>query len=191
MREVNKPIEATSPGEIQKKLDGMGDYVKMSYLQRALKSGLDFETKKFVFLKLAEIYDKKKMFLEAAKCMKSAADINTTFVGKIKDFMSAVELYIKAGDYLEADRLFGQTLALGNSREKSEMKSMLKNFYLDQAKLYINYDKRNQAKKAFEKVLTLDLEIGERNEVQKSLLELYEKLGNIREYYKLKNQINK
>ena len=189
MRVIDKPIAEKSKGEIEKRLTDMGDYVKMSYLQRASRSGLDYDTKKFVLLRLAGIYEARRMFLEAAKMIKIAAEINTTFRDKIRDYMKAVELYIKGGSYTEADNLFSQALALGNSKEKHEIKKNFKSYYLNQGKFYLNNDKRNYAKVVFEKALTLDLDMNERKEVQEHLLGLYDKLGLVREYYSLKNSV--
>ena len=142
-----KPIGEKNRVEIEQKLNTMGDYVKMNYLQRALKSPIDFDTKKFVLVKLTEIYDKSKMYLEAARMMKSGAEINTTFKDKMKDYMKAVEYYIKGGDYAEADRIFAQALALASEREKVDLKTILKGIYYNQAKNYSMADKRNYTKR--------------------------------------------
>ena len=189
MRVVDKPISEMSKAEIEKKLDGMGDYVKMSYLQRALKSNLDFDTRKFVLIRLSGIYEVRKMFLEAAKTFKTAAEINTTFAQKMNDFMKVADLYIKGNDYVEADRMFAQALALASDKQKKELKNNFKNFYLTQAKIYLSNDKRNYARLAFEKCLTLELDAQEKTEVQNQLLELYNKLGLVRDYYNLKESM--
>ena len=189
MHRVDKPIPEKSKSEIEKRLQGMGDYVKMSYLQRALGSNLDFDTRKFVLIKLAEIYEKRGMFLEGAKMLKGAAEINTTFKKKSEDYMQVVDLYIKGGDYIEADRMFGQAVALCKGREKEEMKKQLKDFYINQAKSHLSNDKRNYARLALEKALTLDLDSEDKKYAHEQLLELYNKLGLIKEYYSLKNNI--
>ncbi|MEK6825139.1 MAG: hypothetical protein AABY02_04775, partial [Nanoarchaeota archaeon] len=85
-------IQERTKQDIQTKLAKMGDYVKIDYLCRALSSGLDFETRKFVLLELSKLYESRSMYLEAGKLMKNAAEINTTFKGKITDFMKSVEL---------------------------------------------------------------------------------------------------
>ena len=63
---VDKPITERTRTEIDAKLKTMGEYVKMSYLQRAAKSQLDFDTRKFVLLELTRIYEQKGMFLDAS-----------------------------------------------------------------------------------------------------------------------------
>jgi len=187
---VDRPIAERTRAEIEKRIAGMGDYVKMSYLQRALKSGLDFDARRFVLLTLGKIYEERKMFLEAARIIKAAAEINITFKDKMRDFMRAVELNIKAGDYAESDRIFAQALALGNTQEKFEIKMHRKNYYLKQGKELVSKDKRNNAKLIYEKLLTLELAMNEKKEAQNVLLELYKRLGNIRDYYNLKGKID-
>ncbi len=189
MRIVDKPIDEKTPGEIEKRIEGQGDFVKMSYLQRALNSRLGLDARKFVLLRLAGIYEDRKMFMEASKSIRDAAEINVTFRDKIRDFMKSVELSIRGGDYLEADRTFAKALALGNSLEKLEMKGNFKNYYLNQAKFLLNKDKRKHSKEIYERILALDLDIGERRQVQKILLGLYEKLGMVREFYSLKKTL--
>ncbi len=175
--------------EIEAKLAGMGDYVKMDYLQRSLKSGLDFETKKFVMVRLASIYESRKMFLEAARLMKFAADINTTFKGKMQDYMKSVQLFIRGGDYDESDRVLKQAIVCGNEQEKRDMKENVKKYYSEQAEIYMSADKRNQAKKTYEKMLSLNLSGYEKSDIQKKLLSLYEKLGMIKDYHNLKQNM--
>ena len=189
MHRVDKPISEKSKGEIERELEGKGDYVKMSYLQRALKSKLDFDTKKFCMLRLAGIYEARRMYLESARLIKTSADINTTYKAKIGDFMKSVQLYIRGGNYAEADLVFRQTLALGNDREKEEMKNNFKSYYMTQAKFFLSNDRRNYSRIVFEKVLSLNLSVHEKKEVQEHLLGLYGKLGMIREYYKLKKSM--
>lgn len=183
-------IQERSRQEIDAKLATMGDYVKIDYLQRALSSGLDFDTKKHVMTILSRLYESKAMYLESARLLRNAADINTTFKAKINDFMKSIELYIKGGNYSEADFVFQQTLALATEIEKPGLRTLLKNYYAAEAKNFLRVDKRNQAKKAYEKLLTLDLSAPEKHDVQQQLLALYEKLGNIRDYFKLKESMN-
>ena len=72
--------------EIEARLSTMGDYVKMEYLNDCLKKITDFETRRFVMIRLADIYEAKKMFLEAGKLFRKIAEINTSTSNKISDF---------------------------------------------------------------------------------------------------------
>ncbi len=184
---MNMEIKERSRQEIEARLGKMGDYVQIDYLQRALSTHLDFDTRKFVLTKLASMYEDKGMILEAAKLMKSAAEINTTFKTKIQDYMKTVELYVRGGSFQDADLMFAQALALGNEREKGDMKSSYKKYYTDLAQFHMQRDKRQLARKTYEKLITLDLSPAEKKAAQDSLLQLYQKLGNIRDFYRLRD----
>lgn len=178
--------------EVEAKLAIVGDYVKMDYLQACLKKPLDFDTKKFVLVKLAEIYDSKKMFLEAGKMMRNAAEINTTYEGKMQDFMKSFEMLVKGGFFDEAEVSFTKALICATELQKKRIKARKKEMYLAQAQEFLKKDKRKHAVETFERILEMpDLLPNERQEVQKNLLDLYEKLGKIREYYNLKKGANK
>lgn len=183
-----KSMEVKERGrkEIDEKMSKMGDYVKIHYLTKCLKEPLDFDTKRFVLLTLSNLYEDRKMFLEAAKMTLAAAPINVAFVAKMSDFAKAAELFVKAGHLDEADSTYEKTLACGNEREKFEIKRRRIEFYKQQAELQMRNDKRQNALLVYEKMLGLNLMDNEKKEVQKNLLQLYEKLGKIRDYYSLK-----
>jgi tetratricopeptide (TPR) repeat protein len=189
MHIVDKPITERSRTEIDAKIRGMGEYMKMSYLQRAAKSQLDYDTRRFVLLELTKLYEQKGMFLDASKTIRAAADITTTFKDKIAQFMKSVEYSIRGSSFSEAERLFQQALALGNDREKFEMKQAYKRYHYAQAQAYLKADRRNNAKEVLQKMLTLDLTSEEKGKVQNTLLDLYYKLGNVREYHALKDKM--
>ncbi len=186
---MNIKTDGLTKKEIEAKLSSVGDYVKMDYLQSCLKKQLDFDTKRFVLLKLSSIYESSKMYLEAGKLMRIAADINTTFEGKTNDFVKSVELFIKSGNYNEADISFNKAMALANERQKVGIKIKIKDFYKSHSRDLISKDKRKHAMEAYEKILTLDLDPIEKKEVQSNLLDLYQKLGKITDYYSLKKNI--
>jgi tetratricopeptide (TPR) repeat protein len=172
--------------EMEDKIAKVGDYVKMDYLQACLKQNLDFDTRKFALVKLAGIYEPRGMFGDAAKLMNASAEINTTFDGKMKDFMKAAELFIKAGLFDESDVAFGKALACVNEKQKADLKVKRKDMYKVHAKELLKRDKRRNAMEAYEKLASLDLDAQEKNEVQTNLMQLYEKLGRVRDFYTLK-----
>lgn len=179
-------VKERNKREIEAKLSTLGDYVKIDYLASCLQQNIDFETRKFVLIELAKLYESKSMYAEAGKLMRNAADINTTFIAKISDFMKSADLFARAGKFDEADLSISKALASASSKEKAEIKSKQKLMYMAQADSMIKKDKRKQAMDAFEKLLTLDLNQTEKLNVQNTLLGLYEKLGRVREYMNLK-----
>lgn len=173
--------------EIEARLHGMGNYVKIDYLSSCLKKQLDFDTRKFVLVKLSELYEAGKMFLEAGKMMSAAANINTSFQGKINDFIRAGSLFVKGGDFENADVAFEKALGCCESmKQKADVKNKKTDYYKSQAKFYLDADKRQSALKAYEKLILFDLPEEERKETQEILLGLYERLGKIKDYYNLK-----
>jgi len=177
--------------EIEARFEEMGDYVRIDYLSSCLKGNLDFDTRKFVLVKLAELFESRKMFLDAGKMMKGAAEINTTFKNKIEDFSRAVELFIKSGDYYEADGALKSALSISNESQREEVLKRAKENYKTQANFFISNDKRKHAMEVYEKILTMNPEQSEKEGIEKSLLNLYRDLGKIREYNLLIKRIKK
>lgn len=177
--------------DIEAKLANVGDYVKIDYLTACLKHNLDFDTKKFVFLKLATLYEERKMFQEAGRVIRNAAEINTTYEGKMSDFMRGMELFIKGGAIDEAEASFAKALACADGIQKERLKNRRKEAYKKQAAEYISKDKRKHAMDIYEKYISLpDTSIEEKKEAQNALLPLYEKLGKVREYGALKRSMS-
>lgn len=176
--------------EIETKLAGMGDYVKIDYLARCLKQQLDFDTRKFVLTKLSELYNTKGMYLEAARMLSGAAEINATFQAKINDYMKTAEMFIKGSSFDDADTAFNKAVACANGLQKDVIKNKRRELYLTQAKALLARDKRKNAMDVYEKLLTIDLSPEEKRHVQSTLLSLYEKLGKVKEFYNLKRNMN-
>lgn len=147
--------------EIEERYAGMGDFVKLDYLSSCLKKSLDFDTRKFVLVKLGGLYEQKRMYSKAGSSMISAAEINTTFQNKINDFVKASELFVKAGDYSLAEGSMKKAIALANVKQKVEIKNSVKEFYKAQARVLVGKDRRNHALLAYESLLNLDLDENE------------------------------
>ncbi len=175
--------------EIESRLKSMGDYVRIQYLRDCLKAVSDFETKKFVLIKLAGLYETRGMFDEAGRMYRNMAEINTTFQGKINDFVKSGELLIRSGKFEEADISFKRALGIADTIQNFEIKRAVKEFYKTQARFYLTRDKRKHALDTYEKMLTLDLSLEEKREVKEKLMELYLKLGRTRDYSILKRSV--
>lgn len=176
--------------EVEEKLAISGDFVKMDFLQRCLKMNIDFDTKRFVMIKLSSIYESRQMYLEAAKLIRNVADINTTFEGKYNDFTKALELFIKASDYDEAELTFKKALTCASAKQKDVLRAKMKDSYRTKANEMLKKDKRKNAMDAWERFLELPfINEAERSEAQAALSTLYHKLGKIREYTAIKRAI--
>ena len=188
--EIKRDGISVTRREVEAKLATMGDYVKIDYLSRCLKQTIDFDTRKFVLVKLSEMYENKGMVLEAAKMMSAGAEINSTYQSKINDYTKAAELFIRSQAFDEADVAFNKALACANGLQKDSIKNKRKALYQAQAKLLMQKDKRKNAMQIFEKLLSIELSSQEKREVQSTLLDLYEKLGKVKEFYSLKRNMD-
>jgi tetratricopeptide (TPR) repeat protein len=175
--------------EIEAKLAVSGDFVKMDYLQACLKKLLDFDTKRFVMIKLASVYESRMMYLESGKLMRAVADINTTFDGKLNDFLKSMNLFVKANAFGEADVSYKKAIGMATPIQKNSIKLKLKEAYKARAKELMEKDRRKNALDIYERMASLELNPFEKKEVQEALLKLYEKLGKVKEYYNLQKGV--
>lgn len=176
--------------EIEMKLQGVGDYVKMDYLQQCLKKHLDFDTRKYALTTLAGIYESRGMHLEAAKLIRAAAEINVTYDAKVNDYMKSCELFIKAGNFDESDVSFSKALASSSERGKEALRAKRKAAYWQQAATFLKRDKRKHAMETYEKMLTIELAGDDRKKIQDELVNLYGKLGKVKEQMSLQRSIS-
>ena len=175
-----------SKSEIEKALVGKGDFVKIDHLSELLKENLPFDTKKYVCLKLIEIYEGRNMLIDAAKMCEVIAIAVVAFSEKMKYYTKEAELFIKAGEFQRADEAMKKAIGLGNASERNEIYFIIKEFYKKQAEAYEKELRRAHAVKIYEKLLEMRISDSEREEIKEKLLKLYEKLGKIKEYFNLK-----
>jgi tetratricopeptide (TPR) repeat protein len=179
-------IKENNRREIEVRLKEMGDFVKMDYLNLCLNVDLDIDARRFVLLKLSELYEKKSMFLEAGKMLQNAAPINPSASKKINDYLGAAGFFVKAGNFDGADSAFGKALVFGGPSQNEEIKKKRNELYRLQLDMLLIKDKRQNALTVCEKILKFELPEAEKKIIQGKLLDLYDKLGKIREYYALK-----
>ena len=176
-----------SKPEIEEFLKGKGDFVRMDHLSRFLdEKGLPADRKKFVYQKLIEIYEQKGMFGDVAKMYRNIAIISIAFSEKIKNHVKEAEFYVKSGFFEDADAAVKKAMGESNASQKAEISFVIKEFYKKQAEVYEKERRRANASKIYEKLLQMKISEGEREEIKKKLMDLYEKLGRIKEYFILK-----
>ena len=175
--------------EIERELHGKGDYVQIDNITRFLKENLPLDIKKFVYLKLVEIYERRNMFLDAAEVYGRVAELTLNSSEKVNFLIKETENYIKAGFFDKADLSTKRTLSEVKASERPKIMISIKDFYKTQAQTYEKEKRRNKAVKTYEKIVTMDISDSEKTEINKKLLELYKELGMIEPYMKLKSQI--
>lgn len=183
-------VKETGKKDIEQRFMGMNDYLRIEYLKSCLKNQLDFDTRKFVLVKLAGLYETKSMMLEAGRMMRAAAEINTSSETKITDFVKATELFIRGGDYDLADIVRKKVLAIADAGRQEEIERTIKEYYKIQARVCVEGNRRKQAVGVYEKLITMRLEDLEKREIQEVLLGLYEAIGDSSKYRNLKRKIS-
>jgi len=176
--------------EIEAKINTMSDFVKMEYLESCLKTLPDINVRKYCYKKLSELYEKKIMYLEAAKYM---AKFGESCVGAKEKTDSAVkeaELLIKAGQYDAAVYLYKKAMSFADELKKFEIKMKMMAFYKQEAEILEKSNRSTAALKIYEKIINYVTD-AEKNEIKKKMLKLYQNLGRITEYIKLKAELDK
>ena len=174
--------------EVEEFLKGKGDFVQIDHLTRMIKtskSSIPRDVLKFIYLKLSEIYEKKNMYAEAARMNDAAAAYAMKFSEKINYFVKEAELFIKAGQFDRADEAVRKSFSEASASERANIAFQIKEFYKKQAATYEKEVRRGNAMKIYEKLLNMKIADDERVEIKKRLLEMYEKLGKVREWMEL------
>jgi tetratricopeptide (TPR) repeat protein len=82
-----------------------------------------------------------------------------------------------------------KALEIANEKQKEEIRRSVVEFFKTRGKLFFDNGKRRQAVEVYEHLLELQLDEPERKEIRENLSKLYENLGMIREYYRIRKQI--
>lgn len=174
--------------EIEEFLKGKGDFVQIDHLTRFLKTKeVPLEKKKFIYQKLADLYEKKGMFKEVAKTYGFLSEASIVFTDKIKYDVKAAEFYIKAGDFVASEASVKKAMVEANIQQRAEIFVQIKEFYKKQGEAYEKTLKRAQAIRIYERLLHMNLKDNERDEIKKKLMPLYEKTGKLKEYFSIKD----
>lgn len=170
-----------SKSEIERELNGKGDFVQIDYLNRFIAQKPPLHEKKFAFMKLIEIYETKKMFNEIAKIYGNLAVLALSPQERIDSLVKETKAYIQEGRFDEADAIMRRAMDEVTIIKKADIYEDIKIFYRKQADIYEKENKRNHAIKVYEKLLSMRISDSERDEAKKKLLDLYDKLGKFRE----------
>lgn len=175
--------------EIEKELKGKGDYVLIDNITRFLKENLPIDIKKFVYLKLVNVYEKRNMFADAANVYNRLIEISLVPHDKIDYATKEIECYIKAGFFDKADLAIRKNIGELKEMDRRKMINLIIEFYKKQAQVYEKEKRRSMALRTYEKLLTMNLSDIEKSEINKKLLELYNNLGMIEQYMILKKRL--
>src|SRR4030042_3024879 len=134
-----------SRSEIERELNGKGDFIQIDYLTRFIDQKPPLYEKKFAIMKLIEIYDNKKMFNDSARMYENLAINSVTYSEKVGYFVKEAESYIKAGYFDKADSAMRKAMEISTIVKKTDIYNQIKDFYKRQAEVYESEAKRNNA----------------------------------------------
>jgi tetratricopeptide (TPR) repeat protein len=170
-----------SKSEIERELNGKGDFVQIDYLTRFIAQKPSIHEKKFAFMKLIEIYEAKKMFNDVAKIYSNLIMIATSTQERVDYLIKQAKAYVQGENFDESDKIMRKAMEEVTVIKKAEIYEEIKNFYKKQAEIYEKDSKRNHSVKIYEKMLGMKISDSERKEIKEKLLDLYEKLGKFKE----------
>ena len=168
--------------EIEVKLSGMQTALnKIAYLESALKEKFTYEIKRRIWDWLVELYEERKMFDKAGKAMAARAGIDISVREKIESYLKAGELFAKAGKLEDAEHMFIRASRDAGWGEKQKVKLAMKNIFLMSARDLERGGKKASSARFYEKLIKMDLDVLEKQEVKDKLLEVYKSLGKFRD----------
>ena len=176
--------------EIEARVNTMSDFLKMEYLESCLKANLDINVCKYCYKKLSELYENKIMYPEAVKNMARFEELCAGEMEKIAAIVKEAELLIKAGKYEPAEYLYKKAMSLADESKKYEIKRSMIRFYEQEAMNFEKMNKQAGALKIYERLVNLVTD-AEKTQVKKRMFELYQKLGKVKEYIRLKAEMDK
>lgn len=178
--------------EIQHELNGKGDYVKIDYLSRLLKETISIASRNFVCQKLAEIYEDRGMLPSAAQMYEALGISALTSGDKVKYFTKETECYAIAGSFDKADYALKRAMSEGNPIDRQRIyDNTIETFKKYASQFEKEKNKRNHAAKIYEKLLEMKIPDSDRKTIKEKLLQLYEQMGKMKEYFQLKNMPEK
>jgi tetratricopeptide (TPR) repeat protein len=175
--------------EIEKELTGKGDYVLIDNMTRFLKENLPLDIKRFVYLKLVAVYERRSMFADAAAVYDKLIELSLTPQDKVNYRTKATECYIKSGFFDKADLSMKNLSGEAKLGEKAKINSSIKDFYMNQAQTYEKEKRRARAIQTYQKLLTLNLLDFEKETINRKLLMLYKETGMIKEFMDMRKKL--
>jgi hypothetical protein len=164
--------------DVKSKFDSLNtDLTKMEYLESVLKTDATMDVKKFAYLTLTELYEKKLMFDKAAKVISAKAGYDSTFREKIDSYLRAGELFAKSGNIVLADDMFVRASREGNSEQQAKTSIARKNIFLTVASDLEKRGRMSHAVKFYEHLLSLKLDELEKSLIKKKLVDYYKRVG--------------
>jgi len=164
----------------------ISDEKKIEWLEKISEKISDKELKKFCYLKIAELYEKKQMISSAINFYILASYLVNKFRENKEVMLKIAQLYAKNQNFQYAEDFLRKALSYAPSSEREEIERRFFDSFIEEAK---SYEKKKRYMKAivFYKYLA-DKEIN-KVEMLKKIAELYDKAALPLEASKIRSQI--
>mgnify|MGYP001604189642 FL=1 len=173
--------------EIKTKADTMSDFLKLEYLEICANKFTELNILKYCYMELIRLYETKILYLDALKYLFKLQMIVTSNLEKAELFGKEIEILIKGGYYERVDGAYKNSAKLiGNFYP---LKRKIIDLYKSEAIKFERTNKINSLLKVYERLIPM-LEDSEKNEYQKKLLVVYDKLGKVRESLALEKNLS-
>ncbi len=172
--------------EIEMFLKNKDEFIKIDYLNRFLKQADNIDVKKFIYLNLALINEKKGFFSGAIKNVASAAEISLTYREKKELYLKEADLWIRASDFNMADKAIQKAYSYANLEERQILQNQYLDLYRAIAKNLEDNGKIRKAINVYERLISMPQTPEKKLDAKEKLLALYEKSGQIRDHDRLK-----
>jgi len=103
--------------------------------------------------------------------------------------MKEAELYLRAGRYDMAEEAMKKAMCEASTRERADITAIMKDLYKRQAQACEMSKRKTHAAEIYEKILRMDISNIEQRDIKMKLLNLYDNLGRVTDYLKLKKEL--
>ena len=153
---------------------------KIAYLESAVKENFSFEIKRYVWEKLSEFYEEKKLYEKSAKAMANKAGIEISSKEKVEAYIRAAELYSRTAKVEDADEMFVRALRT-TGVDIARVKLAMKNIYLISAQQLEKKSKNISSLKFYERLVKMPLDDFEKKQIKEKLIFSYKALGRFKD----------
>ena len=182
-KEMNK-------GEIEKELNGKGDYVQIDTIRRFLKENPSPRFEEICLCQACRDLRKKDDVSAGSGDIQQIGGDDKYLWDKMKFLIQETGNYIHGGYFEMADSITNKIIADIKPMEKTNTLNIIKDFYKTQAMIFEKEKRKSKAVEVYEKMITLKtLSDAEKTDVNNKLLRLYNHLGLVAKFLSLKGKI--
>ncbi|MBS3093537.1 hypothetical protein J4456_03075 [Candidatus Pacearchaeota archaeon] len=167
----------------------MSDFLKMEYLEKCAEKFRDDEILRYCYSQLIILYEGRMMFSDALKYLYKLQAMVFNNAEKLQLIDRELELLIKGGFYDKVEPALKNAMKISsNDIEVMNLRRNIVTLYKQEISKFERSGKYQSLLRIYEKLIPL-LADHEKNEAKKRLVEIYNKLGKVRESIELEKSI--